>query len=265
LLKSFGIETLIDLPGVGENLLDQTYTLIDFIAKGHVKTLGASVRSLRALLRLIHITLLIDEMRINATFAQEQIALQYVVSHVLSSTPWADDSGISPSLETQTGILTYDTAATGSVPLQAVLSKEEIELLSSLMPLKVGSDLSPLQAVQYWLLRKWFDEGEIGWAEFLLLSAGGATGAPSPDTSYATPIVFHLVRVPLVENENIRLTLSSISIAASVGTWLGCKAARFSHGKGSVLTLTQPEKHINSSDPLSPPVVDPKYFGHKFG
>ena len=28
LLKSFSIETLIDLPGVGENLLEQTYTLI---------------------------------------------------------------------------------------------------------------------------------------------------------------------------------------------------------------------------------------------
>lgn len=41
LLKSFDIETLIDLPGVGENLLDQTYTLIDFVAKKHVKTLGA--------------------------------------------------------------------------------------------------------------------------------------------------------------------------------------------------------------------------------
>jgi choline dehydrogenase-like flavoprotein len=40
LLKSFGIETLIDLPGVGENLLDQTYTLIDFVAKKHIKTLG---------------------------------------------------------------------------------------------------------------------------------------------------------------------------------------------------------------------------------
>ena len=28
LLKSFSIETLIDLPDIGENLLDQTYTLI---------------------------------------------------------------------------------------------------------------------------------------------------------------------------------------------------------------------------------------------
>ncbi|KAI0299027.1 hypothetical protein B0F90DRAFT_1926343 [Multifurca ochricompacta] len=151
LLKSFGIETLIDLPGVGENLLDQTYTLIDYVAKKHVKTL--------------------DEMRINATFAQEQIALH---------------------AETKTGILTYDTAATGSVPLQAVLSKEDIELLSSLIPGPVSGDNSPLQAVQYQLLRKWFDEGEIGWAEFLLLSAGGAGSVPSPDTSYATPIVFHL-------------------------------------------------------------------------
>ncbi|KAI0255550.1 hypothetical protein BJV78DRAFT_1176685 [Lactifluus subvellereus] len=42
LLKIFGIETLIDLPGVGENLLDQTYTLIYNVAKKHVKTLGWS-------------------------------------------------------------------------------------------------------------------------------------------------------------------------------------------------------------------------------
>jgi hypothetical protein len=100
------------------------------------------------------------------------------------------------SAATGKGVLTYDTAATGSIPLQPVLTKEEIELLSSLLPSPVSSDLSPLQAVQYQLLRKWFDEGEIGWAEFLLLSAGGAGSVPNPDTSYATPIVFHLVRAP---------------------------------------------------------------------
>jgi hypothetical protein len=83
--------------------------------------------------------------------------------------------------------------------LQSVLSKEEIKLLSSLIPSSVGSDLSPLQAVQYQVLRKWFDEGKIGWAEFLLLSAGGAGSVPSPDTSYATPIVFHLVRFTALE------------------------------------------------------------------
>lgn len=117
-------------------------------------------------------------------------------------------------METKTGILTYDTAATGSVPLQAVLSKEEIELLSSLIPSPVSSDFSSLQAVQYQILRKWFDEGEIGWAEFLLLSAGGATSAPSPDTSYATPIVFHLVRVSLLGSNlsfSIRLIILDVN------------------------------------------------------
>jgi len=181
LLKSLRIETVVDLPGVGENLLDQTYTLVDYIAKEGVKTL--------------------DEMRINVSFAQEQIALHAA---------------------TGTGVLTYDTAATGSIPLQPVLTKEEIDLLSSLIPSPVSSDLSPLQAVQYDLLRKWFDKGEIGWAEFLLLSAGGAGSVPDPDTSYATPIVFHL----------------------------------HPFARGSV--------HINSADPLSPPVIDPKYFGSKF-
>lgn len=117
-------------------------------------------------------------------------------------------------METKTGILTYDTAATGSVPLQAVLSKEEIELLSSLIPSPVSSDFSSLQAVQYQILRKWFDEGEIGWAEFLLLSAGGATSASSPDTSYATPIVFHLVRVSLLGSNlsfSIRLIILDVN------------------------------------------------------
>ena len=137
----------------------------------------------------------------------------------------ADDHwDITQSAATQTGILTYDTAATGSVPLQSVLSKKEIELLSSLIPSAVGSDLSPLQAVQYELLRKWFDEGEIGWAEFLLLSAGGATSPPSPDTSYATPIVFHLVRTTRARAPLISPFPFLISIAASVCTWLSGKA-----------------------------------------
>ena len=78
LLKSLDIETLIDLPGVGENLLDQTYTLIDYVAKKHVKTLGAYLPSL--IIRKLHLIRdffahKIDEMRINATYAQEQMSI----------------------------------------------------------------------------------------------------------------------------------------------------------------------------------------------
>jgi hypothetical protein len=60
---------------------------------------------------------------------------------------------------------------THSISLQPILAKEEIELLSSLILSPISSDLPPLQVVQYQFLCKWFDKGEIGWAEFLLLSA----------------------------------------------------------------------------------------------
>ncbi|KAN0139941.1 hypothetical protein V8E53_002246 [Lactarius tabidus] len=81
---------------------------------------------------------------------------------------------------------------THSISLQPILAKEEIELLSSLILSPISSDLPPLQVVQYQFLCKWFDKGEIGWAEFLLLSAGGAGSVPSPNTSYAMLIIFHL-------------------------------------------------------------------------
>jgi hypothetical protein len=113
--------------------------------------------------------------------------------------------------------------------LQSVLTEEEIALLSSLIPSPVGSDLSPLQAVQYELLRKWFHEGEIGWAEFLLLSAGGATSVPpSPDTSYATPIVFHLVRIT-TRYPGISILsdpIFDVLVTASVYTWFSGMAAQ---------------------------------------
>ena len=75
-----------------------------------------------------------------------------------------------------------------------------------------------------------FDEGEIGWAEFLLLAAGGATAAPSPDTSYATPIVFHLVRALIFfSNDSIPHWSDYDSwTTASISTWLRCKSAGLS-------------------------------------
>ena len=57
--------------------------------------------------------------------------------------------------------------------------------------------------------------------------------------------------------------LYSIMIAAPVGPWLSCKAVSFSHVKKRADVVL--EQHINSPDPRSPPVIDPKYFGSKFG
>ncbi|KAH9061970.1 hypothetical protein EDB87DRAFT_1682634 [Lactarius vividus] len=139
LLNGLGIE----LPGVGENLLDQTYS--------------------------------------NRLCCEEA----------------CQNSRAAPDA----GVLTYDTATTGGIP---VFTEEEMAL-SSLIP-------SP------------FDEGEIGWAQ-LLLSAGGAywIGLKPPY------VLRYADRVPL----------------ASVRARLCARQ------------LFRPS--------LSPPVIDPKYFTHRFG
>ncbi|KAI0255554.1 hypothetical protein BJV78DRAFT_1279305 [Lactifluus subvellereus] len=129
----------------------------------------------------------LDEMRV---FAQQQIALH---------------------AETGMGILTYDTAA-GSVPLQSVLSKEEIELLSSLISSPVSSATLP---------SKPFNTSSYPSGSTRARSdgsAGGTGSVPSPDTSTD--------RVP------------------SPSIYTGISAHQL--------------------DPLSPPVIDPKYFSHKF-
>ena len=56
--------------------------------------------------------------------------------------------------------------------------------------------LAPLQRAQYALMRGMLAEGRVGWLEFLLLASGGAASPADANTSYVTPIVFHLVRPP---------------------------------------------------------------------
>ncbi|KAI0052472.1 GMC oxidoreductase [Auriscalpium vulgare] len=151
LLKKVGIDTVIDLPGVGENFLDQTYTLTDFVVKPGVISL--------------------DHLRNDPSF---------MAKHQEEFATW------------HTGALTYDTAATGSTSLQSFLTAQNISSLEALMPSPDDARLSPLQKAQFKFLHDIFQEGKIGWAEFLVLASGGAASVPAPDTSYATPIIFHL-------------------------------------------------------------------------
>ncbi|KZV66003.1 GMC oxidoreductase [Peniophora sp. CONT] len=181
-LESLGIENVVDLPGVGENFQDQTFTLLDVKMKEGLTTL--------------------DRMRYDSAFAEEQMK-QFATN--------------------QTGLLTYDTPATASAPLQTLLSPENITFLESLMPSDLlNTTLSTSQKAQYALQRQFFDEGKVGWVELLLLAAGGVLATPEGNASYSTPIVFNL----------------------------------YPFARGSV--------HINSSDPLAPPRIDPAYFSHDF-
>ncbi|KAI0034678.1 hypothetical protein K488DRAFT_83743 [Vararia minispora EC-137] len=180
LLNKLGIQSIVDLPGVGEHLQDQTYTLIDFRMKEGVFTL--------------------DRMRFDASYALEQ-RKQFE--------------------DTRTGILTYDTPATASVPLQALFSSTNITHLLALLP-SMFNISSGMQRVQYELQHKYFRESKVPWAELLFLASGGAASSPEDNTSYSTPIVFNL----------------------------------YPFSRGSV--------HINSTSPLDPPLIDPKYFSHEF-
>ncbi|VDB91246.1 unnamed protein product [Peniophora sp. CBMAI 1063] len=150
-LESVGIESVVDLPGVGENFQDQTFTLMDVKMKEGLTTL--------------------DRMRFDSAFAVEQME-QFATK--------------------QTGLLTYDTPATASVPLQTLLSAENITLLETLLPSLMDPSLSAFKQAQYKLQRQFFEGKKVGWAELLLLAAGGVLKTPEANASYSTSIVFNL-------------------------------------------------------------------------
>jgi hypothetical protein len=99
----------------------------------------------------------------------------------------------SESEDNRTGVLSYDTPATASIPLQTLLSPLNITHLQKLLPDPSGLPSGMLKA-QYELQTKYFLEGKVGWAELLLLAAGGVASTPAAGVSYSTPIVFNLVR-----------------------------------------------------------------------
>ena len=65
-------------------------------------------------------------------------------------------------------------------------------LLESLLPSLSDAKLSASQKAQYELQSKFFADSKVGWAELLLLAAGGVLAPPEGNTSYSTPIVFNL-------------------------------------------------------------------------
>jgi choline dehydrogenase-like flavoprotein len=54
ILKAFGIDTVVDLPGVGENLQEHPYVVSDFTVHNNVFTFGKFPRLLFATCKLKH-------------------------------------------------------------------------------------------------------------------------------------------------------------------------------------------------------------------
>ncbi|KAI0315855.1 alcohol oxidase [Amylostereum chailletii] len=149
-LESVGIEAVVDLPGVGENLQDHTLTASDFIVKPGVLTL--------------------DALSFNATFSAEQTALfahNRTGALTYSSPAWSTlplASFLSPS------------------NLSSLLSSASASTFSS------STNATTLRDVQYRLLAREINDTSVGWGEFTLIPSGGLASPARPNVSYISPI-----------------------------------------------------------------------------
>ena len=160
ILQQFGINTLVrftemtvtktksikvDLPGVGENLMDHAMSAQMWQVNPDIVTW--------------------DALRINTTFAQ-QAAQQYNTTHdgVLAST--------------------INTLAFSSFQTVAGNDTAYGELLNTLDQWINSTSLTPLQSKQYEIQRRWLNASIPG-MEFVMIPSGGLTRTrPANDTSY---------------------------------------------------------------------------------
>ncbi|KAJ7764867.1 alcohol oxidase [Mycena metata] len=132
LLKSIGIQPLIDLPQVGENLQEHVFTLVEFeLNPGH-QTFDALIN--------------------NATFFAQQSSL-YKTKH----TGWlaANDGALS--------FLPLQVTASQA---------EQKALLAAFNDYVTSCNLTPIQRVQYELQREWLAKGRVPMTETIMMSRG---------------------------------------------------------------------------------------------
>lgn len=145
ILQRFGINTLVDLPGVGENLMDHAMSAQMWQVNPGVVTW--------------------DQLRINTTFAAAA-AQQYNTTHdgVLAST--------------------INTVAFSSFRTVADNDTAYGDLLNTLDQWINSTSLTPLQSKQYDIQKRWINESVPG-MEFVMIPSGGLTRTrPANDTSY---------------------------------------------------------------------------------
>ncbi|THH19403.1 hypothetical protein EW146_g1748 [Bondarzewia mesenterica] len=146
LLESLGVPVTLDLPQVGENLMDHPQSISDFRVKTGVVTL--------------------DWLVFNETYLAEQQRL-YDTSHTGAFTYAAQVSGSWP--------LRSLVSANGYTKMRS-------ELDAALATMT----LTPLQSAQYDLLKNWVDGGEIGWLAPTMVPLGGLASTAQANTSYVS-------------------------------------------------------------------------------
>ncbi|KAK7055259.1 hypothetical protein R3P38DRAFT_2846055 [Favolaschia claudopus] len=144
ILSKFGIDTLIDLPAVGENFQEHLYTGVEWKLKPGVTTF--------------------DILQNNASFAAEQKALYD-----------ATGSGWFAGLDATIAFVPMQQLAADSADRVAALFKLLDDERKAAKPDSIQSLQLPIQ-------QQWLQEGKVGQAEFILWSRGLIN--PQPNESY---------------------------------------------------------------------------------
>jgi hypothetical protein len=111
--------------------------------------------------------------------------------------PWVYCSRVF-SESSQTGALSYTVPLLAPIPLQALVTREKFvslraELDYSISLLEQAGRIKPLQAIQYQVLRRLLDEGNVGWVEMTLVPSGGVLSTPASGKGGATVVAIQLV------------------------------------------------------------------------
>ncbi|KAJ7154770.1 alcohol oxidase [Mycena filopes] len=133
ILSGLGIETLVDLPGVGSNLQDHIYTTSQWVALPNITTF--------------------DILRYNATFLEEQTALY--------------EKTRTGFLNTRSSNLVFLSSNDTMFPQADVQG-----LIAELRGHLSGSHLSPLERLQFEIQLRWLRDGSVPQAEFITQSSG---------------------------------------------------------------------------------------------
>ncbi|CAA7268208.1 unnamed protein product [Cyclocybe aegerita] len=151
-LQQLNIPVVIDMPQVGENMIDHPTTAAGYQVKDGTFTL--------------------DILTNNQTFLDEQQAL-YDATGTGAFSYTAQVTGSFPLK---------------SISSPAAYAAMRSALDSALQ----GTTLTPMQQKQYDLLKSWADGGKIGWVMPVMLPRGGLTSLPEAGKSYITVAFYQL-------------------------------------------------------------------------
>ncbi|KAG7451650.1 alcohol oxidase [Guyanagaster necrorhizus] len=148
LLESLNISVVVDIPQVGENLVEQFIAATDFLVRDGVSTL--------------------DALSNNATLLAEQQNLYRT---------------------NKTGAFTYCLHVNAPTPIRSVVPEDEFTAMRAVLDnYLANATLTPLQKVQYDVIKQFIDGGEVATASLLVLPSGGLVSTPAADQGYISVV-----------------------------------------------------------------------------